>query len=415
MTVMTSVPVRPDPSRGAPWDILLVSSLVLATCFLDSIDMLGLLLSGIPASVRAGDLEQLAAMLISIGRYAATAIAALQLRALRPWARLWLALLAFVSVVFWRSGFDEIAEQLRALPRGGMEAFVAAQWLAHHVFPIVTLAVLGRPREDFPPLAPRARWIVIAGVVLLMMFGRFQRWWHARPGVEPPRSSRVAHDDATARPQPALAPGEATLTIRPTFRGRPLDGMARERVSLTLDRSEVTKVQNGPHGTAASYDPVGPLDRPWTVHDGLIEVPRVPAALYEVKVTITGDAARGDLVGSAGYLFHAANGPASVDVTLIEAIRLSAPQQGAPVSSPLTVAWQPVAGADRYIAHLFPSEGDGAAGRDIIATVTEARWVVDVPPGEWTLSLDANMGEDHETIAVLFEEPKFVVRTPFLP
>jgi hypothetical protein len=415
---ITRRPDAPGPRRRVPWDVLLVSYLVLVACVLDGIEMLGLVFSGIPEAVIAGNLEQLAAALIVIGRYVTSVCAAVQLRALRPWARLWLALLALVSVVLMPSA-DEIVEHLGALSRGGMESFSAARWLARYVFPLVTLVVLARPRDDFPPLAPRARRAVFAAVGVLLVFGRVQAWWRERPSWErPPRplapqSPRIVAPDPSIRA--ATPRGEVTIKLRLLFHGRPFADVVPERLSLVLQAYEVTTVKGGPSGTTQAYVPQGTFEGPRTFRDGLIEVGPVPDGYYDARVTVHrgsasgGEPTPGDLVGRGTYVGDGGSSATTIGVPLMEVMHLEAPQHRARLASPVTITWRAVAGASRYEAILVPMFNvDDADFGEISATVTEPRWVISVPPGEWMLSVSAFVNEGEE-VGILLGEPKFVV------
>jgi hypothetical protein len=257
---------------------------------------------------------------------------------------------------------------------------------------------------------------------LLVVSGRLHAWWVGGPSrVVPPQRSSAAREFAPAVSGPGWnhAPmelGEATVTFRPTVRGEPLRDVAPDALSFTLQAYDVTTVPGGPEGTTEAYGPRGALDRPWTFHDGKIEVERVPAGYYGVKVTVRRGS--GDLVGSMGYTFHAAQGPGTADLPLIEMMRLRRPhfpEKGRPyprIASPVELAWEPVVGAARYAVMLAPMFDVAEADvREINAALTQPRWLVDVPPGGWMINLEA-FDEHGQPVAALFGELTFVVRPP---
>jgi hypothetical protein len=256
----------------------------------------------------------------------------------------------------------------------------------------------------------------------LLLSGRLHAWWVGGPSrVVPPQRPSAARQfpPAVSGPGWNYAPmeqGEATVTFRPTVRGEPLHDVAPDALSFAFQAYDVMTVPGGSQGTTEAYGPRGPLDRPWTFHDGKIEVERVPAGYYGVKVTVK--RATGDLVGSLGSTFHAAQGPAVADVPLIERMRLLRPHMHEKkgvyprIASPLEMEWAPVAGAARYAVTLQPMfDVAEADAREIAASLTEPRWLAPVPPGGWMVGLEA-FDEHGEAVAALLDELTFVVRAP---
>jgi hypothetical protein len=385
------VPEPTPESRRAPSDVLLLSCLILVLAVLSLPMMVRWVWDGLLWALR-GDVRPLGFMSVALVRFAVTNLAAYELQSMRPWARWWLVLGALLNValVAWSPpDVEQLRVRWQAWTAGGWQAFEAFSWASHFVLPLVTLVVLGRPRRDFPALTTRARAAVGAGIgaiacsyVLLPML---------------PRRASVARLEAPVEtPAESALVGEGTVTLRPTFLGKPLGELPAERLSVKLQAYTVQR-----HAQSEGWTPGAVLDLPWDVRGDVIEIPGVPAGHYEATVVVRRPAdadARGDLRGSRMQAFRTGSVPVHLDVPLDEVMRLTAPRASgevATVTSPVEIAWEPVQGATGYHLALLPDDDfvvkdDG----EVTAVLVEPRMRVDLTPGAYGIELAASDAED---------------------
>ena len=404
-----------DPASGSsrlPWDVAVVSWLLLAMALLDAPAMLGLAAVGMPHAIRDRDPLQWGAMAMVAIRFTITMIAAYQLRALRPWARWWLVLDSLLGAATFAvdpPDGDEIRLHWQQWIVGGYKAFDAVHWAARYCVPLGTLLVLARSRDDFGELGTRERALVGIGIGVLACALVSLAHLEAR-ALQEMMAARARESMAPRAPDGSHAVrADGIVTLRPMFRGRPLGDVPSELVTVKLHGHVI------PNDQPTAFGPDGVLQRPWRVRHGRIKVLRVPVGQYGAVVTVNRPtvSSDGDLRGYK--TLRTKTGAEHVSIPLAEVMRLTRPSQDgvATVTSPVEIAWEPIPGTSRYEAALVPDD-DSSMQDDTVyphAVLSAPRWRVSAPPGAWGIHLSA-FGKRDELLGELVRQPILVVATP---
>jgi hypothetical protein len=340
--------------------------------------------------------------------FAQTAIALLaagRLLALKPWARLWLVLYSLMNLAIfamWPPSLETLQSVWwGALARGGIYMFFAWTWILDCMLAICTLAVLARPRREFPPLRWSGRALVTAGILLLVAYHGRE---HLR-GMELTVESSAA---AEAHEQSEPNTGEGVVRLTPTLNGRPIDGFSAADVSISMRRYDIRQADDTGSPGVVNRIFRDELDVDWKVRDGRIELASVPAGHYVLTAAIRRRAG-GDLHARTRHTFATERGIVDADLPLRMTIRLREPMvaggQRPRLRSPVKLAWDPVPGTYLYEALLFSRK---PGNHSFSETLEAPEWVLQLPSGPWTLELAA-VAEDGVTIGAVDGQPTFIV------
>jgi hypothetical protein len=359
-----------------------------------------------------------------------TMIAGIFVVARRPWARLWLVLVSSMQLgifVAWPPSSEILLRTWAKITVGDPTGFRDAVWVAELAVVILTLLVLARPRPDFPRLGWPGRSLVTAGALLLTAYTVAEYSKGMQLAVEGTDARSEGVELATDGMQLAMGGADAgevrdvtepeagvgIVRLRPTFRGKALEDISADDVSLTLQPYELRRTRAGDGSGRESVLRVYPqsvlprtVGKRWRLRDDRIEVPAVPAGRYMVTLKIGRDAGPG-FRSRTPQIFETAYGEVEKDVPVLADIRLREPRvaagQGPSLRSPVRLAWEPIPGAEYYEVGLLPKDGGAGPGSD----VTEPEWHTEVEPGRWIVQIDAIA--DHHVIGTLDGEPLFHV------
>ena len=350
------------------------------------------------------------ALLPMVAWYAVLVVAGAQLRQHRLWARRWVLANGIVTVLLWvvlpalrgdgAAPWTGLVDEWRRFP------IVALFTAAPLAIAVVALVVLSRPSvaarfpsgdrssTNWPALLATA---YVASII----------WASPRPRPE----ERAAEAEARRVREAVAEPGTASVTLRPLYDGRPLEGLGGQDVHVWL------------HGRRNE----GLVEPEAVVRDGVVELSPVKTGVYWVNAAIDLDPTTdlgpqragmpGDLETRARATISALkNGEASTaDVPFLRIVRLREPEDtglGVPrgpqdvphVTSPVRYSWDAIPGARRYVATVDRGlPGAGGVVRLAEATLATTQWTVDLPPtaaGD-TYAFDLHVFGDATEIAEL--------------